>query len=176
MLSTPRCSLSPRQLINDTVLWSDLDERSEINGQRLTNVSVYTATVGCPISSRWHPNPSCQTPPSKVASDPSDTPVAWDIGAIFEGYLQGVPSSRGLGWVDLNFQCSTVCPIRPGLIGVWQKRLGKMAEHPNISQSIPVPGAHGTPCTATYIRMLTFDNKAGSQIFFYSSSSFFIHS
>ena len=38
--------------------------------------------------------------------------------------VQGVPSGRGLGWVELNFECSTVCPIMPGLMGTWQKRLG----------------------------------------------------
>ena len=29
-----------------------------------------------------------------------------------------------LGWVDMNFDYSTVCLILPGLMGVWQKRLG----------------------------------------------------
>ena len=38
-------------------------------------------------------------------------------------YLQGVPIARGLDWVDLDFECSTVCPILLGLMGVWQKRL-----------------------------------------------------
>ena len=34
---------------------------------------------------------------------------------------KGVPCARGLaGWVDLNFECSTVCPILPGLMGIWQ--------------------------------------------------------
>ena len=28
-----------------------------------------------------------------------------------------------LGWVDLDLRCSTVCPILPGLIGIWPKRL-----------------------------------------------------
>ena len=32
-----------------------------------------------------------------------------------------------LGWVDLNFHYSTVCLILPGLMGVWQKRLGSWA-------------------------------------------------
>ena len=26
--------------------------------------------------------------------------------------------------VVLDFECSTICPIMPGLIGIWQKRLG----------------------------------------------------
>ena len=38
--------------------------------------------------------------------------------------VQGVPSARGLGWVDLSFVCSTVCLILPGLMGIWQKGLG----------------------------------------------------
>ena len=29
-----------------------------------------------------------------------------------------------LGWVDMDFECSTVCPILLGLMGIWQKRLG----------------------------------------------------
>ena len=32
-----------------------------------------------------------------------------------------------LGWVDLNFDYSTVCLILPGLMGVWQKWLGSWA-------------------------------------------------
>ena len=42
-----------------------------------------------------------------------------------------------LGWVDLNFDCSTVCPILPGLVGIWQKRLGKMVEHPKSMSTEP---------------------------------------
>ena len=30
-----------------------------------------------------------------------------------------------VGWVDLNFKCSTVCPILSGLMGIWQKWLGR---------------------------------------------------
>ena len=29
-----------------------------------------------------------------------------------------------LGWVDLDFECSTACPTVPGLVGIWLKRLG----------------------------------------------------
>ena len=32
-----------------------------------------------------------------------------------------------LGWVDLDFECSAVCPILPGLMGIWQKWLGSYA-------------------------------------------------
>ena len=28
-----------------------------------------------------------------------------------------------LGWVDFDFDSSTVCPILPGLVGIWQKLL-----------------------------------------------------
>ena len=48
-------------------------------------------------------------------------------------HVQGVLSARGLGWVDLNFEGSSVCPILPWLMGIWQKRLGKMVEHTNQS-------------------------------------------
>ena len=30
---------------------------------------------------------------------------------------------RHLGWVDLDFGCSTVCQILLGLMGIWHKRL-----------------------------------------------------
>ena len=33
-----------------------------------------------------------------------------------------------LGWVDLDFECSTVCPIMSGLMGIWQKELSKWAK------------------------------------------------
>ena len=39
------------------------------------------------------------------------------------------------GWVDLDFECSTVCQILPGKMGIRQKRLGKMVEHPNLCQT-----------------------------------------
>ena len=38
--------------------------------------------------------------------------------------VQGVPSELRLGFVDLDFQCSTVCPTLLGVMGIWQKRLG----------------------------------------------------
>ena len=52
-------------------------------------------------------------------------------GYVFRSYistykiskLQGIPCARGMGCVDLNFECSTVCPNLPGLLGIWQKRL-----------------------------------------------------
>ena len=36
-----------------------------------------------------------------------------------------------LGWVDLNFDYSTVCLILPGLMGVWQKWLGSWGRRGN---------------------------------------------
>ena len=60
--------------------------------------------------------------------------------------VQGVQYARVLSWVDLNFECSTVCPILPGLVGIWQKRLAKMEQHPNLSQPNPGPRGDGTPC------------------------------
>ena len=32
-----------------------------------------------------------------------------------------------LGWVDLDFECSTVCPFLLGPMRIWQKRLGSWA-------------------------------------------------
>ena len=37
--------------------------------------------------------------------------------------IQGVPSASEVGWDDLNFECSTFCPILSGLRGIWLKRL-----------------------------------------------------
>ena len=46
--------------------------------------------------------------------------------------VQGVPSVHGMGWVDWNFECSTVYPILPGLMGIWQKWRGSWARWWNI--------------------------------------------
>ena len=42
-----------------------------------------------------------------------------------------------LGFVDLDFECFTVCLTLLGLMGFWQKQLGKMGEHsqPNLARS-----------------------------------------
>ena len=45
--------------------------------------------------------------------------------------LQGDSSGHELGLVDLNFECSTVCPLLPWLMGTWQKRLGRWARRQN---------------------------------------------
>ena len=58
-----------------------------------------------------------------------------------------VPSALGLGCIDLNIECSTVCLNLPGLMGIWQKRLGKMVENPNQSQPNPGPRPDGTLCS-----------------------------
>ena len=41
--------------------------------------------------------------------------------------MQGVPSELRLGFVDLDFECSTVCRTLLGLMGIWQKQLGSWA-------------------------------------------------
>ena len=38
--------------------------------------------------------------------------------------IQGVPSELRLGFVDLDFECSTIFLTLLGLMGIWQKRLG----------------------------------------------------
>ena len=53
--------------------------------------------------------------------------------------LQGVPSARGLGWVDLDFEYSTVCPILPWADGSLAEVAGQLGK--------PGPRANGTPCT-----------------------------
>ena len=69
--------------------------------------------------------------------------------------LQGVPSTRGLGWVDLNFDCSTVFPILHGLIGILQKCLGKRVEHQNQSTQ---PGSTSRWNTLHYSTKFTLVN------------------
>ena len=42
-------------------------------------------------------------------------------------WVQGLPSELRLGFVDLDYGCSTVCSTLLGLMGIWQKRLGSWA-------------------------------------------------
>ena len=61
-----------------------------------------------------------------------------DLPGVVRGYckhkepyacnIKGIPCARGLGWVDFDFEWSTVCPILPGLIGIAQKGLGSWAK------------------------------------------------
>ena len=84
---------------------------------------------------------------------PSLSQVCWETFNAFVAIIllhqiiQGVPSVLGLALVDLNFECSTVCPILPG-------QLGKMVEHPNESQ--PGPRADWTPSTVTRFYTMFF--------------------
>ena len=48
----------------------------------------------------------------------------YELGILM---LRGVPSAHGLCWVDLDFDCYTVCLILPGLRGIWLKWLGSWA-------------------------------------------------
>ena len=43
---------------------------------------------------------------------------------------------QDLGRVDLDFGCSTVCPILPGLIGIWQKWLCSWARWWNTQNKV----------------------------------------
>ena len=61
-----------------------------------------------------------------IAVIPESQPLLHRI-EIGTSSLQGVSCARGLDWVDLNFERSTVCPILPGLMGIRQKRLGRWA-------------------------------------------------
>ena len=42
------------------------------------------------------------------------------IAQVRVSTVQVVPSGRRLGLVDLEFDCSTVCPTLPGLVGIGQ--------------------------------------------------------
>ena len=43
----------------------------------------------------------------------------WDIH-----HIQGVPSELRLGFDDLDFECSTVCPTLLGVVGIRLEQLG----------------------------------------------------
>ena len=51
----------------------------------------------------------------------------------------GVPSARGLGCDDLNFEWSIVCAILPGLMGIWQKRMESCARWSNTQIKVAQP-------------------------------------
>ena len=85
-------------------------------------------------------------------------------------FVQGVPSACGVGEVDLNFECFTVCPILPGLMGIWQKRLCSWArwmEHPNQSTQ--------PRSTSTWDTLLFYQTLPSLVTFFNINSSIFIY-
>ena len=47
---------------------------------------------------------------------------------VIDPAIQRVPSKLRLCYVDLDFECSTVCLTLLGLMGIWQKWPGKMVE------------------------------------------------
>ena len=58
----------------------------------------------------------------------------WNLNGFF--YHKASPSLSpyrvihllwDLGWVGLEFSCSTVCPVLLGLMGIWQKRISNWA-------------------------------------------------
>ena len=61
--------------------------------------------------------------------------------------IRGVPSARGLGLVDLHFECSPVFPLLPRLMGIWQKWLGSWVRCWNTQIKVnPRADGSGTPC------------------------------
>ena len=63
--------------------------------------------------------------------------------------VQGVPSELRMGFVDLNFDCSSICLTAwaDGNFSEVAGQLGKMVEHRNQSQPNPGLSSLGTPCT-----------------------------
>ena len=60
-----------------------------------------------------------------------------------------VPCPRRLGFVDLDFECFTVCPTLLGADGNLAeaaRQLGKLVEDRNQCQPNPGLRGHGTPC------------------------------
>ena len=69
---------------------------------------------------------------------------------VIDIIVQGVPSELRLGFVDLDFKCSTVCPTLLGLMGICHKRLGSWARWWNTEikvNSNPGFSSLGTLCT-----------------------------
>ena len=65
--------------------------------------------------------------------------------------VQGVPSELRLGFVDLDFECSTVGPNSAWAdenLAEASGQLGKMVEHRDQSQPNPGLSSLGTPCTS----------------------------
>ena len=72
------------------------------------------------------------------------------LKGLNSGLVQDVPSELRLGFVDLDFEFSTVCPTLLGQMGVWQKQLGSWARWWRTEIKVnPTPGLSslGTPCT-----------------------------
>ena len=72
--------------------------------------------------------------------------------------LQSVLSAHGLGWFDLNFECSTVCPILPGLIRIWQRWLGSWTRRWNTQINVNPSQVHeqmGHPVCTTSVAKVT---------------------
>ena len=63
--------------------------------------------------------------------------------------VKGVPSARGLGLLDLDFEHSTVSPILLRLMGIWQKRLGNWARWWNTER--PISLRNGPQITINHI-------------------------
>ena len=106
-----------------------LESISVIVNNRLCNESwVRTRTSTSPPPTRsWTPSSSCSPPstsrPATCRGGSSTTRTDYAVSDN-RMLLQGVPSGRRLGLVDLEFDYSTVCPTLLQVVGVWQKGLG----------------------------------------------------
>ena len=69
-----------------------------------------------------------------------------------------------LGWVDLDFEFSTVCPILPWLMGIQQKGLGKWARWWNTEiQDSPTQVRDQMCHPVTLISLTNHENKIETQ-------------
>ena len=81
------------------------------------------------------PSNACQATPTDSDAKSDSTSLGMVMtgclaqlrGILYRPFLQGVPSARGMGRLDLNFDCSIVCPILPWMMGICQKWLGSWA-------------------------------------------------
>ena len=79
--------------------------------------------------------------------------------------LQGAPIELRLGFVDLDFECSTVTAKADGNLAEAAGQLGKMVEHINQNQPNSLRG-HGMPCRESQAKTrVVFQAKTQAKIF-----------
>ena len=89
----------------------------------------------CSFLPSFLPSNACQATPTDSDAKSDSTSLGMVMtgclaqlrGILYRPFLQGVPSARGMGRLDLNFDCSIVCPILPWMMGICQKWLGSWA-------------------------------------------------
>ena len=121
------------------LFWVEIKSHSNPN----TNNNTKKLVIWMILSGNWRPTIGLSDLISELF-----LPTQWLFGLCSSHFwisVQGVPSARGLGWIDLDFECSTVGPILPGIMGIWQKWLGSWARWWNIKVLTRVHEQMGHP-------------------------------